>query len=404
MNLTSEHLDWLKWISDPETQNFILLNADRETSELAFELADFAQEKRSFILNQISGRQKAKKKIPEFASVENIIYPPKKSIEQSSSSITALYKSSLFHGKTFLDLTGGFGVDSYHFSKNFESVEVVEKSDILFDLLKYNFSILMVENCTFHCNDAVSFITKYDKKVDLIYIDPSRRSGDKRLLDIREYDPNILELSKLLKEKAVNVLIKLSPVSDLRQIIKLIPNIVALTVVSVKNECREILLHISGETHFSHDVLTIDLTPNLKREYKFNLNGENDIQLEHCDPKKYLYLPMTAVIKAGAFKSISRDFNVDKLAGNTHIYTSSSLLKDFPGKSFECIKTTTFNKKELRKNVDDKAFTIQCRNFPLKTEQVAQKLGISDYGELHLLAYRNRFDKLQISIAREITV
>lgn len=404
MNSISKHSAWFKWISDPDIYKFIAQHADRETSSLALELTQYPAEKRNFILNQISSHQSAQKKIPEYSSFSEVIYPPNQSLEQSSSELTAKYKSSLFRGKTFLDLTAGFGVDSFYFSKVFDSIELVEKSDILLDLLRHNFGVLKVNGVNFHCDDALNFLKKLNQKVDLIYLDPSRRKGDKRLLDIRDYDPNIVELSSQLKEKARHVLIKLSPISDLQQIISLIPNLSSLTVLSVKNECKEILVTISEESSFNHDIAVIDLSEKSNREFTFNLLDENDIKLSYSDVKNYLYLPMTAAVKAGAFKSISRDFGVEKLSGNTHIYTSSELKGNFPGRAFECFETIAFNKNLFKKHFTNKGFNVQCRNFPLKPEQVAKKLRILDHGELHLIAFRNRFEKLQISIAKPINV
>ena len=402
MNSNSKHSNWFNWIVDPEIQELLESNVHSDPASLALKLTPFPQEKRNFILNQITCHRIAQKKFPSLANSATLIYPAKQSIEQASSELTAKYKSGRFGGKTCIDLTAGFGVDSYYFSIVYDSVVLVEKSEVLLDLCKYNFKALNVKNASFFCSDASSFLDNVSEKVDLVYVDPSRRKGDKRILDIRDYDPNIVDLMSGLLEKAHRILIKLSPISDIQQIIHLIPNLSSLTVVSVKNECKEILVDITEGMDFDHRILTVDLTDISQRSYSFDIKEETKINLENSDVKKYLFLPMTAAVKAGAFKSLSRDFNVEKISGNTHIYTSSELVENFPGKTFECLETLPFNKKQLKQRFAEQNFNVVCRNFPLKPEQVAKKLDIADSGERYLLAYRNHLEELRITVARII--
>ena len=225
-----------------QTQNFILKYADEDVNTLALKAPSFPGVDIPLALRQIEGRQKVKAKIPTFYSCPTILYPVKLSLEQSSSEITARYKSSLCRGGKLVDLTGGFGIDSYFFSEKFKEVVYVERQEELCTLAAHNYQELNKSNIQIVNQPAEGFL-KNDVTADWIYLDPARRkeSGAKAVL-LSHCEPNVAELQHALLEKAENVMIKLSPMFDLAQLQRELRHIREIHVVAVENECKEILV------------------------------------------------------------------------------------------------------------------------------------------------------------------
>jgi len=392
-------IDDIQLSQDKELKELIRKYKNEEIPEVLFQLSHLPIEKRNFIARQIKGRKKSKEKFPFLLEAENIIYPQGISLEQSSSEYTAVFKSNLFTGNRAVDLTSGFGIDSIFLSKKFNELILNDLNKDLLRTVEHNYKQLGIDNTLYRNESAENILKKISDETDLIYIDPSRRDINRRIFRMEECEPNILQLIAEMRKKSRNILIKLSPMADISDILKKIPELSAIHVVSVDNECKEILVSISEGIDFNGKVKCVELTKN-KFEYTFDLQAEYTLEFKPDQVKKYLYVPNVALTKAGAFKSLCRDFHISKLSTNTHLYTSDRLLESFPGKSYASFGVVPYKKNAITKLTNEKNFNIIKRNFPDDVKLIAKKLNIGLSGDLYLFAYRNYKEKPELSLCQ----
>jgi len=346
---------------------------------------------KEFILAQINGIQKAKSKIQEFYDTPNIIYPIKLSLEQCSSEKTGVYKSQLIKGKTLVDLTGGFGVDSFFFAKEYEQVTYIEQNTALYKTVKHNFGLLKATNINLVNSTAEEFIINNTQEFDLVYIDPSRRNQNERVFKLDECTPNIIELAPELFQFSDKILIKTAPLLDIKQTLKDLKNVSKIWVISVNNDCKEVLYLLEKYFTSEPEINTVNLSK-INQEFSFNYSQENESGVGLSAPQNYLYEANSAILKAGAFNSLCEEYAVKKIAQHSHLYTSKNLVEKFPGRSFKVEHVINYNLKAFRKLNITKA-NVSCRNFKNNVAQVKQRLKLKDGGETYLFASTDLNDK-----------
>jgi 16S rRNA G966 N2-methylase RsmD len=310
-------------------------------------------------------------------------------LEQSSSESTAKYKSSLCEGNILVDLTGGFGVDCCFMSVHFKQVIYVERQQELCELAIHNFRVLDRPHIQVIHAETEKYLTTMEH-VDWIFIDPARRSSTgRKVVLLSDCEPDVSALSSLLLQKSTRVMIKLSPMMDITAAIKELPNTAEVHILSVENECKEVLLVLDQETHANQKIKTLNIGKNDKTDtFEFYQEEENTAQSTYATMvAKYLYEPNSSVMKSGAFKLIANRFGLYKLHKNTHLYTSDKLSLEFPGRIFEVYSQWGNSKKEMIELADKtpKA-NISTRNYPLSVDELRKKLKIKDGGEVYLFA------------------
>jgi len=382
------------------TKKFIQENSDANVHELALKSANYPEIDIPFALQQIVGRKKIKSKIPTFYVNQNIIYPPKISLEQTSSEATARYKAALCKGKIFIDLTGGFGCDCYFISQNFQQAYFVEYNEELCGTAMHNFEALHAENINVICSKAEDYILKIKEKVDLIYLDPARRSntGSKTVL-IADCTPNVAEMVDLLLSKSSTVLIKLSPLIDISAAMKELKYVSEVHVLAVDNECKEVLLLLKNERVDFVTINAVNLHNEREKEcFSFKLIDERRIEVFFADRlKKYLYEPNNAILKAGAFKILTHRFEIKKLDISTHLYTSDQILENFPGRVFRIEEIIPFSKQGIKSlKLKFSKANVTVRNFPLTVPEIRAKTGLKEGGDVYIFASRFKNENLLI--------
>ncbi len=387
-----------------ETLHFIAENIDADVRKLALKSASYPNINLNFALMQISGKQGIKNKIPAFFACKNIVFPPRISIEQTSSQATAQYKASLSSGKAFADLTGGFGCDSYFISRNFQEAFFVEQNEELCSIASHNFAQLNADNISVICTNAEKFITSIDEKIDLIYLDPARRSasGNKTVL-ISDCTPNVAQMAVTLITKAKRTLIKLSPLIDISAAIKELKYVSEVHVVSVENECKEVLFLLADDTNNEVKISAVNILKNDDKQiFSYILHQESIAYVVYANSlQKYLYEPNSAILKAGAFRSVSEKYQIQKLDSNTHLFTSDKIVENFPGRIFKIDKIYTFTKtgiKELKQRV--LKANITTRNFPLSVSEIRRKTGLHEGGDTYIFASKFQNENLLISCSK----
>lgn len=366
----------------PEIQKFIIENTGADITKLALQKNPFPDVEWILILNQIEARTKAKEKLPTWFGVENIIYPSKISVEQTSSEKTAAYKASLISGKTLIDLTGGFGVDDYYFSKHFDSLTHCEINEDLSALVQYNFELFDVKNCIFYSGDSQDYLEKLNQKWDWIYIDPSRRNDAKgKVFMLKDCLPNVPELLDFYFEKSNAILIKTAPLLDISAGLSELKNVKNIHIIALENEVKELLFEIHQNYSGEITIKTANIVKEKNENFEFVLGEENPFSLYEL-PKKYLYEPNAAIMKSGGFDEVSSIFNIDKLHKHSHLYTSENLI-DFPGRRFEVQKVISYNKNDMKNELANKQANVTTRNFPETVENIRKKWKIKNGGNLY---------------------
>ena len=365
-------------ILKPEIQEFINANIHSDVAKLAFKKNPFPEIDFAVILNQITAKSKAENKLPTWFQTENIIYPSKISVEQTSSEKTALYKSEIISGESLIDLTGGFGVDDYYFSKQFKSVVHCEMNYELSDIVNHNFQQLQAENVKCFAGDSFEILKNLNRKFDWIYIDPSRRSDAKgKVFMLKDCLPNVPELLESYFKYSENILIKTAPILDISAGLIELSNVKTIHIVALENEVKELLWEIKKGHSGSVEIKTVNLVKEKIEKLAFDLSQEYYANLGL--PKKYIYEPNSAVMKSGAFDAVSALFKIDKLHGNSHLYTSEERI-DFPGRTFQLEQIIPYAKSEMKEFLQNKKANITVRNFPETVENIRKKWKIADGG------------------------
>ncbi len=417
------------------TQDFIRQHQDDDVRQLAFLGSKYPEVDMPFALDQIRGRKMARVKLPRWASLEGIIYPPHISMEQCSSESTALYKAELAarllglpasssgtemkaeNEIEFVDLTGGFGVDfSYIAARLGVKSMYVERQAHLCEAAKENFERLGLKNAIVKNGDGIevlhSFLPKkddaasaddslgiiYDQPLSLlktklglklIFIDPARRDdAGNKVVSLKDCTPDVTVLQEEMLSKADYVIIKLSPMLDWHRAVSELSHVREVHIISVNNECKELLLVLSAR----------NMDENLR------IYCVNDAQSFVCDESdmetssvkiapstleemQYLYEPNASLMKAGCFGVLSGRYDARMLSKNSHLFVSQAPIEAFPGRSFRIIAISSFNKKELKRHLSGitKA-NIATRNFPLSVAELRKRLKLKDGGETYIFA------------------
>ena len=386
----------------PNIQEFITQNSGVPITKLALQKNPFPEIDWIVLLNQIEAKSKAKDKLPTWFAAENIIYPSKISVEQTSSERTAAYKASLISGESLIDLTGGFGVDDYYFSQKFKNVAHCEINNDLSAIVKHNFKQLKVENCTFYADDSTSVLNQSHKKWDWIYIDPSRRNDAKgKVFMLKDCLPNVPDLLNFYFEKTESILIKTAPLLDLSAGLSELQFVKNIHIIALENEVKELLFEIHKNYSGEITIKTANILKDKIETFDFILGNEIGFPSYEL-PQKYVYEPNSAIMKSGGFDEVSTIFKINKLHKHSHLYTSETLI-EFPGRRFEIEKTISYSKNEMKIELANQQANITTRNFPDTVENIRKKWKIKNGGNLYCFFTTDKNDNKIVLICRKIT-
>jgi hypothetical protein len=365
----------------PEIQQFIVSRTGMDSGRLALSKNPFPDADWKEIVNQVAARTKAKDKLPGWFNTRNIVWPTKISVEQTSSEITADYKSKLVSGKKLIDLTGGFGVDDYYFAKRMETVVHCEINPELSAIAAHNFKQLQVKNIEFHAGDGTVIIKQLNQKFDWIYVDPSRRTDAKgKVFLLKDCLPEVPENLDLYFSFADNIMVKTSPLLDISAGLNELKHVRTIHVIAVKHEVKELLWVLEKGYAGNIEIKTVDLLKDA--ENKFGFIPEDLHAVSYSLPLNYLYEPNSAIMKSGGFDAVSASFSIAKLHKHSHLYTSYLIIDDFPGRTFRIAEVLQYDKSTMKKLAGTKA-NVTARNFPENVETLRKKWKISDGGHAY---------------------
>lgn len=375
----------------PETQLFIREHSSDDVRALALQAKKYPDIDMPTAIIQIAGRQVASEKIRSWWEIEEIWYPKHLSLEQCSSEITARYKARLLQGDSLTDLTGGFGIDCSFLATGFKSVTYVERQEELCERATHNFPVLNLNHITVKNEDGVDHL-KAMSPVDCIFLDPARRNEHgRKTVAISDCEPNVAELEELLLSKAKQTMIKLSPMLDLTLALKELKHTLEVHILSVSNECKELLILLGQTPPIEIPIHCVNLfTKGTQEEQHFVFTREEE-QHSECNYTDslgdYLYEPNASLLKGGAYRSIAATYAARKLHPNSHLYTSETFIENFPGRIFRIVNQCSLNKKEVKENLADlKKANVTVRNFPATVAELRKRLHLTEGGDTYLFA------------------
>ena len=349
-----------------------------------------------FLLQQIEGRQRTKDKLPSFAQNPDWWYPVRLSCEQCSSEATARYKAEIirpFLGQadtTLIDLTAGYGVDTFFMSEHTQRAHYVERNAELCAIAQHNFALsrphIQVHNTT--AEEFLSSLpisdTPYPISNTLIYLDPARRSqSGGKVFRIEDCEPNVIEILPILRKCASAILIKFSPMLDISAAMQSLGSEWDIHVVALHNEVKEVLFITGNST-----IHAVNISHNQTTRFTLTQAEEKATQNHIANTiGKYLYEPNAAIIKAGAFRLVGERYGIAKLDTNTHLYTSDTLIPDFQGRVWKVIDTHLAKPSTLDPKLK---YSIISRNYPLSPEQMRKKYKLQDGNDYYLIGARHQ--------------
>ncbi len=392
----------IKKVASDEVQEYIFAHTNEDEKKLLLKHKFILGLPAVLIVQQIVARKKAATKLPSFYKTKGIVYPPSLNLEQSSSEATAKFKSEIIRREIgeklkAADLTGGLGIDSFFLCGSAESLDYIEQNAELSNIALHNHSLLTTK-IYHHNKTSEDFFRSNSRSYDFIYIDPSRRdSKARKVFSLSDCTPDITQLLPVLLNHTDFILLKASPLLDIKQGLKELNGVKKVIVVSVANECKELLFLIQkdfgGEPWI--ETYNLDAEGKIKHAFKFNFSEEGEASSNFSGPLKYLCEPNASILKSGAFKSIGIKFELDKIDTNTHLYTSNDLKTDFPGRIFE-IEQLSFDSKMLA----GRQVNIITRNYPLTPDELKKKLKLRDGGEKFIIAFSGQEKKYLVLAKR----
>ena len=356
-----------------------------------------------FLLQQIDGFQRTKDKLPSIAKIEGWWYPVRLSCEQCSSEATARYKTKIINRlgiSKLIDLTGGYGIDTFFISEKLKEADYVERNPELCAIATHNFAITRPQ-IRIHNMTAEAFLSEMSNPIEktLIYLDPARRSASGgKVFRMEDCEPNIIELMPTLRRLSNYQCFKLSPMIDITAALHALGNEWDVHVVAVQNEVKEVVfINGNGRT------FAVNIQPNLTDIINFQQKEEKEAICKYAESLyTYLYEPNAAIIKSGAFKYIGEKYNIQKLDVNTHLYTSKECICDFPGRIWQVIAPNIKDSKELHQIISsqtDKAtakYSVMTRNYPLTPDQLRKKLKLQDGDDFYVIGARLKNQPIRI--------
>ena len=385
MELTTSHIQFIKEHATDDLTRLLLSAAKYPGMDIPF------------LVDQIAVRRQIREKLPSWFENGQLVFPAKIAAEQCSSEQTAAYKQELIgESWTICDLTGGLGIDSYFLSRKAKHLTYIERFPVYCEAAKHNFSVLEANNITIINADAAQVVDTLPE-VDAFYIDPARRGeSNKRVFALQDCEPNLPGLLPALLKRSPRVIAKLSPMADIQMTLELLPGTTSVHVLSVRNECKELLLVLDGkaagatsdaaaaDTRAPH-VYCVNDDQRLDYDAAAYTRGLRigDAPLPH--ELRYLYEPNASIMKAGCFDVVEARFGAVQIGPSSHLFVSDEPVDGFPGRGFAIETIGGMGKKELKRLLSglDRA-NIAVRNFPLTAPQLRKKLKLADGGDAYL--------------------
>lgn len=386
-------------ILTPEVQQYLQEHAHLPPTAVALRKSPFPAVLPAELAQQLDSRQRCRKKLPLWYGTPGIYYPEKLSVEQASSELTAAHKAALIPaGARVIDLTGGFGVDTFFFARRAAAVTHCEMNPSLSQITAHNAAVLGITNTTYIAGDGIAYLLDQPAGTfDVAYIDPSRRVERRKVFRLEDCVPDVVGLLQELLNRVPRVVIKSAPLLDIAAGLQALRDVSAVHIVSTGNECKELLFVVDRGYSGEPQLTATALTETAAAPFSFTLTEEQEATPKYGYPAGYLYEPDAALLKSGAFRLTATRYGLKKLHRHTHLYTAGEHLPDFPGKSFRITDVMVYG--DFKKSKATWQGNVSTRNFPLKAEVLRKRHRIGEDSSRHFFFCTGPDDGLLVILA-----
>ncbi|NEQ66733.1 MAG: SAM-dependent methyltransferase [Symploca sp. SIO2D2] len=389
-----------------EIKKFIAERKGVSAEELALQARKRPELPLAFVAQQVKGRSKIEKKLPLWFENEDALFPKSVSLEQCSSEVAARYKASLVEGERAIDLTGGFGVDSRFLCDRFKRVVHVERQVELLEVVSENAKAFGIDE-QLECvqGDGLEALDQRSAEWDLIYVDPARRDARSlKVSALEDCEPNLLQCWDELLEKGKLVMAKLSPGLDITRGLEQLRQVFAVHVVSVDNECKEVLFMAKENWSSEARIHCVNMANSDCLDcFEFSFSEERSLEGAYGPLRRYLYEPNASVMKGGGYKSFSKKMAMPLIGQRSRFLSSDIRLESFPGRVFEILDTGNLSAKDAKALFPEKVANVLVRNCGMGAEELKKKLKLRDGGDHFAIGTTDWEDKRVLLKARRIS-
>lgn len=373
-------------LNDFDVENIINCTKKYSKTQLSQYLKNKFGTSYQLVAEQVELYEKLKYKLPFWSAAKCFV--TRKSLEQCSSPALALFKGNIVSGDTLVDLSGGLGVDDVAFSKQFKEVISLDPDAELNELARYNFNRLLIKNISRIDSNAEDFVELITNPVDVFYIDADRRpASNAKVFTLEDSSPDVTGLMPLLLEKSRQVMLKLSPMIDLKLVTNTFKNCSCIYVVGVKNEVKEVLVLLDHKVPDEHVTYAVEVDGEGKVMHQFPFGKVLAESNSQSGEMAYFYEPSNMIIKAGLSVPYAVAAGTEVISRNSHYAVSSKLVNDYFGRSFLIVHHGVFSKSALKEYLKQQHISkanVSARNFVSTVEEIRQTFAVADGGEEYL--------------------
>lgn len=392
-----------KSLLSPEVQDFIR-NFRGDLTKLILKRPLFENISNKELAVQVRSLELARKKFPDLSKVHSLIYPPKLHLEQSSSALTAKFKAECLQNGRGVDLTGGFGIDTYYLAQTHQNIIYTDPDQTIASIAEHNFREIGQENVRFYDLPAEIMLDQLPMQLDWFLIDPSRRNiNDAKVISLEDSEPNVVRLQEKLQRKFHAGLIKASPMLSIDKALTQLQYVKAVHVLAIKNEVKELLFQVDhAKENQTVKIKCYDLNKDEPLIYENERQKDGKAQASFSEVSNYLYQPHPSILKAGFFHTLANEYKTDKIASDTHLFTSKEPVR-FPGRSFKVRKVMPYKPKRIKKEYKQRNYHVISKNFGIKSEVIADELELKPQGNNYLICFKDKHDNRSIADTELIT-
>ena len=323
----------------------------------------------SAVLMTLRLRKKAAAKFPRFAS--NMLFTDA-GLQQASHPAVRRYRAGLVESGNVLDVCCGIGGDSLAMAAAGKQVLGLDIDPVRIAIARHN-AAAMGHRAAFQEADAARPLPP---GFGCIFFDPGRRDCQgRRIHQVEQYRP---PLSLVRSWQADEIIVKLSPAVDLRQVESYGGQV---EFISAQGQLIEALLWL-------HQAPSPPRATLLTETGVFHLSGGGPAPVEIAAPKAWLFEPDPAVLRAGQVQRLAQDLDAAMIDETIAYLTMDGRTESPWGRCWKILDWMPFQLKRLRRYLTERGVgrvTVKRRGFAMTPEELIARLRLRHGDESRVL-------------------
>ena len=351
------------------------------------------------LVDLLLAHKKAPNKFPSW--YKNSLILLKSEVEQASGEFAAIKKAEIISESKIADLTCALGFDSLAFLKAGKQVICSELNGHTLEFAKHNHAKFNLSADTYLIGNAEDVWRKMIGEVNALYLDPMRRSTSERFIDIRDFQP---DFSKIVREALPffeSIWVKLSPMIDISFLHKNFTHIAETHVISVDDECKEILLRFQKKPDSSKNWVHCCRSNGNDISFQTDMSDFNPKpESPNTEQQQWVIIPDAAIRKWKISDQVAEHLGIELASKNTHVFLSNSRFPQI-GRHFRLLNETNIKLsglKELLHNHGMNRVSFDLHNVPFSEVEARKKTGIKDGPDGHVILFSGERNSLSCLI------